>query len=515
MVNHSVKPIPVLRPFQKKGQDQIEREFQFLNRLLYVQPTGTGKTKLLCSLTKKYAEEGKFVLICVHKIELLDQICEDLNEFHVNPGVIAGARDSNRRKQVQVCSIQTLINRDAPPADLIIIDECHHCKSNSYQRIWELYPTAKILGVTATPVRLDGESFEDSFDKLIELYPISWYVKNGYLVESYHHMLVYPKENIFVGEDGDYDTDELERIVISEKYIHNPYLAYKQYSDGKKAIIFCPTIKSSKLIAKYFNEKGIAAAHLDCDVSAKERKRINADFKSGKILVLVNKDIVSEGYDVPDLDVVILARKTKSFSLYMQMIGRVLRPDRFGLKKYGVILDVAGLYAEHKITGGDDVEWSLKGEHKKIDLQVELPGLVAEETGMLQVQPSVSMGIDPSSGDIIPIPIVELSPAKDVPNTQEMIDRMFGFEDVVLVPINGVLKNLVIFEAYLKSAEKKKHKLLSAVFKYRDYLRIQKRALTQKEEKYCDLRLEQLGHPVQKGFWYHLRKDSENEKFAA
>jgi superfamily II DNA or RNA helicase len=157
-----------LRPYQREGIQQIFDTWRQGRRsVLFQMPTGTGKTVLFSHIVKRGYDHGRKMLIVVHRRELIDQALSHLRGHGIDAGIILAGYPSDYEKIVQVASIQTLSRRQHPDANLVIIDECHHAKAKTYRRLWALYPDAKFLGVTATPIRLDGKGFADMFDVLI------------------------------------------------------------------------------------------------------------------------------------------------------------------------------------------------------------------------------------------------------------------------------------------------------------------------------------------------------------
>jgi superfamily II DNA or RNA helicase len=476
-----------LRPYQQNGKEQISTFFQNPQNkhLLFVMPTGTGKTTLFSSIAQSEAATNSHVLLVVHRIELVEQIYDRLKAFGLHPGVIADGFPVEQKK-IQVASIQTLARKNnPPPADWIIIDECHHAKADSYKKLWGIYPRAKIVGFTATPVRLDGQGFKDDFQVMMNLYPLQWFFDNNHLVRPEHHICSFIDEPIKC-VNGEYEQSSLSSLMCHEKYVHDPLKAYLTHAKGKKAVVFCVDIKHSELVCEDFNRAGIPAAHIDGKTPKEIRNQINNDFKAGVILVLLNYDIVSEGYDVPDIEVVILARRTKSLALYLQWIGRGLRKSNGKTK--GLILDCAGLWLEHKAIAGDDFNWSLddgKPKKKKEKSEEVIP--LAQET----------------ISDF-EIPILGTTENGVILNMETAAYR----GEVTLLPITSDLRRIIVFEAFIHAAKKKNHKLLSAVFSYKDYLTTQKAILSENEITYCKSRMKELRVDVKDGFWYHLKNNS-------
>jgi superfamily II DNA or RNA helicase len=180
----------VLREYQTEGINKIFEAWDpsrlNLKNVLFQMPTGTGKTTVFSQIVLKAHRKNKNVLIVVHRTELVEQIAERLIDFGVSVGIISAGNKPLPEKEVQVATIQTLSRREYPLADIVIIDECHHSKADTYKKLWDIYPDARFLGVTATPVRLNGEGFSDLFDILIPLGKLSYFIENEYLVKIKH-----------------------------------------------------------------------------------------------------------------------------------------------------------------------------------------------------------------------------------------------------------------------------------------------------------------------------------------
>ncbi|MCA6430345.1 MAG: DEAD/DEAH box helicase [Cytophagales bacterium] len=488
-----------LYPYQQEAHRLITDFFSLPanRRLLFVMPTGTGKTTVFSSWIEKQYALGQHALAVVHRIELVDQIHARIKSLGVDAGIIASDYPSQRHHRVQVASIQTLSKRQCPPADWVIIDEAHHCRADSYERLLGIYPKAKFIGFTATPVRLDGKGFDEYFQSLISLHSLAWYFERKYLVRPQHLVCTFPNEKIPVAKTGDYDLDVLGDLMMDDKYIHNPLQAYQTHAMGRKAIVFCVNRKHSELVAADFCNAGIPAVHLDGETPKDLRASYLNEFKTGLIKVIVNYDIVGEGLDVPDVEVVVLHRRTKSLSLYLQWVGRAIRTAKG--KTTALVLDCAGLWLEHKALAGDDFDWTMttseapkRKPSKEISdtlKQIEVPNDFKEPI----------FGVN-KSGEL-----VNLSASEETCDGLLVDDSLIQSE-IELMPIGNELRRLVVFEAFLYKAQKKNNKALSAVYQYKDYLSIQKASLTQQEINYCRSRISSLGVAVKDGFWYYLGK---------
>lgn len=368
-----------LRPYQQQGMQRIFYEWkQGVQSVLFQMPTGTGKTVLFSEIVKKGWEHERKVLIIVHRTELVEQITKKLTAKNIEVGLVNSGSKADYEHNVHVAMIQTLCRRKKhPDADLVIIDECHHATAKSYQKLWDIYPQAKFLGVTATPIRLNGQGFDKQFQTLISSMQVKEFIEQGHLADIKTFVGVTPNLKNVEKRKGDYVTNQLGKVMLNNGLMVNLIKSYQKHAQDKSAIVFAVNIEHSKEIAERYNEAGIAAAHIDSSTPERERKELLEQFKTKEIKVLCNVEIITEGFDFPECEVVQLARPTKSLALYLQMVGRVMRPAKG--KEYGLILDNAGLWQEHGLPTRDR-EWTLeavKSPSKKIGF-IDKKGVVRE-----------------------------------------------------------------------------------------------------------------------------------------
>lgn len=321
-------------------------------------PTGTGKTTVFSSLAKGWSDSGDSVLLVVHRVELVEQIVDRLSQFGIEAGVFAEGYPVNLEKTVQVGMVQGIKNNLSWIPKKIVIDECHHSVADTYTQLWAHFPNVKILGVTATPVRMDGQGFSDLYQRLVNIYPLEYFFQNNYLVRPLHFFCSSINPAYLKEVNGEYNISEQSKFLIQSKSINNVVQVYQKYSPNKKGIVFAASVRHSKLLVERFNSLGIPAAHICGKVPKEERKEIVNKFKKGIYTILCNYDIVSEGFDVPDIDTVLLARRTKSLSTYIQMVGRCLRSDVKNGKTNGYVLDCSGQWLEFGLAGLD-FPWEL------------------------------------------------------------------------------------------------------------------------------------------------------------
>lgn len=467
-----------LRPYQHEGIKKIfeawdPKRLNLMN-VLFQMPTGTGKTTVFSEIVRKAHDKKKKVLIVVHRTELVEQIADRLTQFKVNTGIISANKKSSPDYDIQVATIQTLSRREYPEADIVIIDECHHSKANTYKTLWDIYPEARFLGVTATPVRINGEGFDDLFDILIPLGKLSYFFEHNFLAPIKHLVCGIPDLSSVKKRMRDYDIQMLKNVMLDNSLMANLVDSYKKFASGKKTIVFAVDIEHSLEVVQRYLNAGISAAHVDAKTPKNDRKEILSKFKNGEIMVLSNVDIVSEGFDVPDCEAVQLARPTKSLVLYLQQVGRCMRPAPG--KEHGIVLDNAGLWLEHGLSYIDR-EWTLEGKKKskkKEKQEIEAVGL--DDDGVIRE-----------------------------------INKPVEAEGLELIELSEEIERLLIFESFLRNAIVKEHKLISAVYRYKEYLIERSIEMTEIESQYCAKRLVKSGKKYSKGFWYHLRKEIGDE----
>lgn len=337
------------------------------NRRVMLQlATGGGKTIVLSSIVQNFADRGFKCLVLAHRQELINQAVEKLESIVNEPvGVIMAGVKPNIDRDIQVASVQSLARRmdRYPHFDLIVIDEAHHSTSSSYIKILDNYPTAKVLGVTATPIRLDGKGFRGVFDDLICGVSVTELIEMGSL-SSYKY---YGAERSMTVKGvkkigGDFSSSAVEAENPSEIVANQVIEAYRRHLQGKQSVVFAVSVAHSIAIAQALNSVGIITHHLDGMTESGERKSTMQLFRDRKIQCLTNCALFDEGLDIPSLDGVILARPTASLSRFLQMAGRALRVAEG--KEYATIIDLAG---NHERLGmpDDDREWTLDGVEKK------------------------------------------------------------------------------------------------------------------------------------------------------
>lgn len=315
-----------------------------------VLPCGGGKSVIVADIAKSAAAKNNRVLFLVHRKELVEQIKRTFEWWGV---------DMSRCDVMMVQTASRRISR-LPAPSLIITDENHHSKASTYRRIYDAFPDAKHIGVTATPVRLDGSGLSDVNDALVVGVSAKWLIKHHYLAPyDYYAPSIADLTEIKI-QHGEYETKSVEKAMLKTAVFGDAIKYYRQLAGGKQAICYCVSVNHSMTMAEEFSNAGISAEHIDGTTPKDERERIIGDFRKGKIKILCNVDLISEGFDVPDCECAILLRPTKSLTLYIQQSMRCMRYKK---GKRAVIIDHVGNYARFGMPDADR-EWSLDGRKK-------------------------------------------------------------------------------------------------------------------------------------------------------
>ena len=332
----------MLRDYQIDICSRVSETFEHHRSVMVQMPTGTGKTVVLAELVKrlKMKNEGLKILIVAHRRELVEQIKATIKRMKMDS------------RNITVESIQTISRRidalDYIPS-LVVIDEAHHALAKTYKMMWDAWPDARYLGLTATPCRLNGKGFTDLFDVLVQSWDISTFIKEKWL--STYDFVSIKSDGVTQrlleslqkrGADGDYQNKEMDMLLNKRPSIERLYQSFEEYGKDRKGIVYAINISHAKKIMELYQEHGIKAVAIDSKTPAAKRQADIGAFKNGDIQVLVNVDIFSEGFDCPDVEFVQLARPTLSLAKYLQMVGRGLRVAK-GKKNCLIIYNV-GLY---------------------------------------------------------------------------------------------------------------------------------------------------------------------------
>ena len=266
-----------LREYQIKLIQEVSKSWRTgYKKPCVVLPCGGGKSVITADMAKRTTDNGKRVLFVVHRKELCQQIEETFRNYGVNMDLC------------MVAMVQTISRRLAkiPEPKLIITDENHHCIANTYRKIYETFPEAYCVGVTATPVRLNGGGLGDVNDKLIIGVSAKWLIENKFLAPYDYYAPALLDCAKIKTKKGDFDSSQVEDIMLENAVFGDVIKYYRKLSDNKKAVCYCPTVKYSKAMAEQFRNANIPSEHIDGSTDKKERERIISDFRNGKILML-------------------------------------------------------------------------------------------------------------------------------------------------------------------------------------------------------------------------------------
>jgi len=353
-----------LRPYQECAVSDIRGAMARNRRVLFCLPTGGGKTVIFSYLTWQVSTRGKRVILLAHRREIVRQISQSLTRQGVEHGLILPGKPVTNQP-VAVGMVQTLAKRleQVVEPDMLVCDEAHHAVSGSWDKIKSAWPKAYHLGVTATPQRLDGKGLGHAFDELVIGPAAKELTALGNLAD--YTYLAPPSDLDLSGvhtRAGDYALDEVEDAVERSTILGDAVKHYQKYLDGKPALVFCISIAHAADVAQRFCAAGIRAASVDGKMSGADRDNVLTGLAEGRIKVVCSCDLISEGFDVPEVAGCLLLRPTKSLTLYLQQVGRALRPKADGSK--AIILDHVGNYLLHGFPD-DKRTWSLDGKAKR------------------------------------------------------------------------------------------------------------------------------------------------------
>lgn len=320
-----------LRPYQSEAKNAIFDQWdQGKKKTLLVLPTGCGKTIVFAKVTEECVRQGKRVLIMAHRGELLEQAADKIAKATGLGCAIEKAEETCLGSwfRIVVGSVQSLTRPQRLAKfkhdyfDTIIIDEAHHCLSDSYQRVLGYFPDAEVLGVTATPDRGDMRNLGQYFESLAYEYTLPQAIKNGYLVPIKAMTIPLQLDLSGVGiQSGDFKASDLGTAL--DPYLFQIADEMLKYCCDRKTVVFLPLVKTSQKFCEILNQKGFRAAEVNGESS--ERAQILADYEAGRYNVLCNSMLLTEGWDCPAVDCIIVLRPTKVRSLYSQMVGRGTR----------------------------------------------------------------------------------------------------------------------------------------------------------------------------------------------
>ena len=401
-----------LYDYQEDMKERIEKALRLHRSVMAQMPTGTGKTYLLTAVIDSFVNGNPMekVWIVAHRRELVSQIDETVRKFHS----YYASNTSSLLSSVKAMSIQWLMRHydeiEEEPG-IIVIDEAHHALAKTYKEMWERFPNAKFLGLTATPCRLNGKGFTDLFDVLVQSWSVPEFISKGRLAtydfvsiksDSVTQRLIDSLQKR--GADGDYQNKEMDMLLNKKPSIERLYQSLEEFGKDRKGIVYAINISHAQKITTLYQEHGVKAIAIDSKTPAAERQQDIEAFKKGDIQVLVNVDIFSEGFDCPDVEFVQLARPTLSLAKYLQMVGRGLRVAKG--KKNCVIIDNVGLYRVFGLPS-QVWNWNAMFEGKlKVGKRKETPKdreffLMNEKQDDIQIHPDSEMMVVMSHEELL------------------------------------------------------------------------------------------------------------------
>lgn len=363
-----------LREYQQKAIADIREAFRTTRRVLLTMPCGAGKTILFTYMAHGVQSKGKRVLIQVHRKELLRQVSQALDSWGVRHAILNADNKGTPRANVVVASTFTLINRlkHFPEPHLIVTDEAHHAAGgNTWNKILAHFPNAMSLGVTATPARTSGHGLRECFDRLVLGPSVAELQAMGYLcpVEVYASKDTLDLRGLRT-RGGDYVASDLEAAMDKPTLTGSAVDHYRRICDGKRAVAFCCSVKHAVDVATQFREAGYRAEHVDGGMEDFARDAALYRFSKGETQVLTSADLISEGWDVPGIEVVIGLRPTKSLILYVQQLGRGQRPAHG--KDRCIYIDHAANTSRFGFID-EERDWSLDGVPQRQERERTLP----------------------------------------------------------------------------------------------------------------------------------------------
>ena len=330
-----------LRPYQQDLFNKVSKSFDSGNRrVLMVAPCGAGKTIIMAYMAMRAAQAGRYVWVILPRVEIKEQTVETFKRCNIP------------LKNIYIGLTITTANRmdKLHKPDLILYDECHISVASTYWKISDAFPNAWIVGATASPIRTDDKPLGDLYQDIVEGVTVRWLIDNKYLAPYEYYSVTVAD---ILSEDG----SELMKPTVYGNVIEN----WMRLAGNKQTVIYCTSVKHSMITAEKFRQAGIKAEHFDGTTPARERKQMVDKFKAGEIQVLCNCDLISMGFDMPDIGCVVLLRPTESTALFIQQSGRALRykPD-----KVAIIIDMVGNYQKFQLPD-EPYEWSLESSPKK------------------------------------------------------------------------------------------------------------------------------------------------------
>lgn len=334
-----------LRDYQRQLISDLYESMHRNKRIIVTLATGGGKTVFAAWLAEATQRKHKTIWFCVHRKELLDQTVATFAKFNIP------------LETIHIGMVSSFANHPDryPEPDLIFMDEGQHSVAATWLKIINRFPDVFIVALTATPARLSGRPLGDIYTDIVIGADTHTLIESGYLAPYRYFSFRQADLAGLKKRGGDYSPEDTEKLMMDRAIYGDTIKHYKEIADGKQCVCFCTTIKHSQAVAESFREAGYNAIHFDGETPAAERAQIVADFRAGRITILTNVGLISEGFDLDAIDCVIQLRPTASLVLYLQSIGRCLRPKE---GKTAIVIDQCGNYMRFGLP--DDARcWSL------------------------------------------------------------------------------------------------------------------------------------------------------------
>lgn len=348
-----------LRPYQEDLYGRVQQAMAEGNRrVLVVSPCGSGKTMLLAHMVEEAQKRGKRVWVILPRQEIMEQTIDTFLRCEIP------------FSSLYVGMAITTANRvhELEKPDLILLDECHLSMAATYKKLIAPFPDAYIVGATASPIRTDNKPLGHLYDTLVEGVTVKWLMEHHYLAPYKYYSVTVADLTGLAHRGHDLDAGAASDLLMKPAVYGDVISNWKRFADGLQTVVYCSSVKHSKSTAKAFNDAGIPALHFDGTTPQSERKEIVERFRNGEIRVLCNCDLISMGFDMPDIGCVVLLRPTESTSLYIQQSGRALR---YKPGKTAVIIDMVGNYQRFQLPD-EPYAWSLdKGAPKRKQMDGE------------------------------------------------------------------------------------------------------------------------------------------------
>lgn len=368
------QPIGEIEPrvYQVQAFQNLRRAFSSGKRRVLLQAgTGAGKTIIACMVMDSLVKKGNPGIFLAHRRELIHQCSRKLYDFGIPHGVMMAGEMPLESRQMQVASIQTLWHRgvirdriELPPASLLVIDEAHRSMAKTYLHLIDAYSEALVLGLSATPCRKDGRGLGEVYEQMVSCPSLTELINEGYLVPTRFFAPSIPDLKGVKVRAGDYVEEQLAEKMDRPELVGDVIEQWALHGGNRKTVVFASSVEHSIHLARAFCSSGVAADHLDGNTPIQERDQMLRKLSDGDLQVVCNCQVLTEGWDQPDVGCVVLARPTRSIVLYLQMVGRGMRP--WPGKRDLIVIDHSGALYEHGFPE-EKIRWSLDPSEKVVN----------------------------------------------------------------------------------------------------------------------------------------------------